>query len=237
MLAGVVAVAVDRAAGRVGLDLDLRLAQGVGELALGGGGRRAPAERRRRGAGRAGHGSRGADGAVVERGGAGDRERRESSSSARSSASVSGLNCGWIRTLTTCTRAAAAPRRRRRPATMSSGCRRGRAEPSGVTQCAAVSTWRGETTTAPQICPLSVSLMEASMSAAAKGHWPAAACWPPTTAPAPGTDAPEPQTTQEQSEKGAPRHLHTGTATPTRMGGELRRLSQTRSVSIAELRW
>ena len=51
--------------------------------------------------------------------------------------------------------------------------------PSGVTQCAAVITSRGETTTAPQIWPSSVSLTDASMSAAANGQAPGAACWPP----------------------------------------------------------
>ena len=56
------------------------------------------------------------------------------------------------------------------PATTSSARRRGRAEPSDATQWAAVMTSRGETTTAPQVWPASVSLAEASMSAAANGQ-------------------------------------------------------------------
>ena len=66
-----------------------------------------------------------------------------------------------------------------------------------MTQCAAVMTSRGDTTTAPQVWPASVSLTEASISAAAKGQAPEAACCPPITAPAGGGKTRQTKTTQE----------------------------------------
>ena len=59
-------------------------------------------------------------------------------------------------------------------------------------------TSRGETTTAPQVWPASVSLVEASISAAANGQAPAAACWPPITAPAGGHENREPEAPQKR---------------------------------------
>ena len=164
---GIVAVAVDQRAGGVGLDAERGLAHGVRELAGGRGGRRAPAEREC-GA------PDGSGGAVVElrgcpRPGAPARAARGRWRACRD------RSRGGCARSTTCTRAGPAPFRRRRPATTSSARLRGCADPSAVTQCAAVSTSRGPTTTAPQISPASVSLVEASISAAANGQAPAGA--------------------------------------------------------------
>ena len=140
---GVVAVAVDLRAGAVGLDVDDGLAQRVGVVACG----ESPSSTPSRSRSRRRRPSRPRRRRVARR----PLTGRASSSSARSFASVCGLKPGWTRTLTTWTRAGELLRSRSLPATMSSARRRGRTVPSTVTQCAAVITSRGETTTAPHV--------------------------------------------------------------------------------------